>query len=228
MSDNGTPTLYTTDDTGNYVEYTPPDPPAFSETLPDDIRDNEHLQGVEDSSTLARYYVDLKKDYLAPPETADGYEFQKPENFRVTDEEMGEFKKIAFESGMNQKQFESVMNLSVKSQAETLKAYEKQINDAHDAAEAELKTEWGNEYDKKLEAAKSFLNHEKIADEGFKKFLDDTRFADSPVVVKFFEKLSRLISEDAFTKPGAGGGDPGPQKGEDGRPILNFPSMDKE
>ena len=58
-------------------------------------------------------------------------------------------------------------------------------------------------------------------------FLEDTRFGDSPQVVRFIAKLSDLISEDVFKKPGSGSdGDGGPEVGEDGRPMLSFPSME--
>ena len=114
-----TPTLYTTDDTGNYVEYTPPEPPAFHETLPEDLRESEHLKEVDNTETLARYYVDLKKDYLAPPETADGYEVQFPEGFSVDQDALSAFKKVAFENGMNQKQFTELANLEISRQQAT-------------------------------------------------------------------------------------------------------------
>ena len=73
--EEGAQTLYTTDDTGNYVEYTAPDPPAFHDTLPEDLRGSDHLKDVEDSGQLARFYVDMKSTYLKPPESAEGYEF---------------------------------------------------------------------------------------------------------------------------------------------------------
>ena len=104
MGENGeAPTLYTTDDTGTYVEYTPPEAPAFRDTLPEDIKASEHLEGVEDAAGLARYYVDLKSNYLKPPESADGYEFEKPADFHLNDEQLAEYRNAAFENGMNQK-----------------------------------------------------------------------------------------------------------------------------
>ena len=71
------------------------------------------------------------------------------------------------------------------------------------------------------------LSHEKVADADFKQFLEDTRFGDNPQVIKFFAKMSALLSEDAFNKPGTGGGAPSKPRTEDGRPMLKFPSMEK-
>lgn len=225
MAEEGAPTLYTTDDTGNYVEYEPPAPPAFKDTLPEDIRDSEHLSEVEDGSQLARYYVDLKKNYLSPPESPDGYEFKKPEDFIASDEELKVLKTVAFENGINQKQFEKLMELQVSSQRSGLDALRKQIETTQAEAEKQLKEEWGADYDKKLESAKKVLNHSSLADDDFKQFLEDTRFGDNPKVIKMFAKMADLISEDAFNKPGTGDSEPSRPKTEDGRPMFDFPSM---
>ena len=226
MAEEGAQTLYTTDNTGNYVEYEPPAPASFNETLPEDLRDSEHLQGVDDGATLARYYVDLKKDYLAPPQDSSGYDFEKPDGFLMSDEQLTDMRNVAFESGLNQKQFGELMNFNVSAQKKALEAHTKQINAKHDEAEAELKAEWGANYEKNIASAMSLLNHESVADEDFKQFLNDTRFGDNPKVVKFFHKLSGLISEDTFTKPGKGDGGDNLQRDETGRVMLKFPSME--
>jgi hypothetical protein len=226
MGEEGAPTLYTTDDTGNYVEYTPPDPPAFADTLPEDLQGNEHLSGVEDNSQLARYYVDLKTNYLAPPETPEGYEFEKPDGFVVDDDRLAEFKTVAFNNGVNQQQFSELMNLEVKRQAADRESIVKTINDNQAEAERQLKAELGDKYEKSLAAANAFLNHEALADDNFKQFLKDTRFGDNPQVIRFFSKLADLISEDALINPGSGEGREGPEKDEAGRPMLSFPSME--
>jgi len=220
------PTLYTTDDTGNYVEYTPPEAPGFHEKLPEDIRENEHLKEVNNSADLARYYVDLKSNYLQPPESVDGYEFEPPDGFEVDSDLFGKFKNIAFENGVNQKQFAEMMSLEVERDKTAREAMKTNIEAQSAASEAALKTEWGDKYDAKVEAAKSLLNHEKVADESFKQFLEDTRFGDNPQVIKMFEKLANLISEDVFKKPGQGQEEEGRPTGEDGRPVLKFPSME--
>ena len=227
MGEEGAPTLYTTDDTGNYVEYTPPEPPAFHDTLPEDLRESEHLKDVENPENLARYYVDLKKDYLAPPETAEGYEFKKPEDFKADDAEMAKLKSVAFENGLNQKQFEKLMEFNVNSQRDAFETLKKTVEAKRQEGETALRTEWGADYEKNLEAAKSVLNHEKVADADFKQFLEDTRLGDNPQVIKFFAKMSSLISEDTFNKPGTGDEAPSRPRTDDGRPMLTFPSMQK-
>ena len=227
MEETGAPTLYTTDDTGNYVEYTSPTPPAFQDTLPEDLKGSEYLKDVEDPHTLARYYVDLKKDYLRAPDTPDGYEFEAPEGFMASPEELSRFKAVAHESGINQKQFGQLMGLQVTSQKEALTALKTQMEKRQAESETALKTEWGDNYEKKLESARRVLNHEKIADEEFKKFLEDTRFGDHPRVIKLFAKMADLISEDTFNKPGTGEQQPSQPRTEDGRPMLKFPSMQK-
>jgi len=221
-------TLFTLDNTTNeYVEYVPPEPPAFKDTLPEDIRENEHLNEVQDNAQLARYYVDLKANYLKPPDDPNGYEFEAPEGFNIDSETYDKFKNIAFENGVNQKQFSELMNLEVERHNKMAEKMNTDIAAGRAAAEAALKTEWADKYEEKLETAKKFLRHEKVADEGFMQFLEDTRLGDNPQMIKMFARLAGLISEDAFVKPGTGDDGSGMERTEDGRPMLRFPSMEK-
>jgi hypothetical protein len=222
----GGQTLFVQDDTGNYVEYTPPEPPGFQDTLPEDLRGSEHLKDVEDNAQLARYYVDLKSNYLKPPDNPDGYEFDMPDGFELDGETFGGFKKVAFEHGLNQKQFAEIMNFEVNRHNSAMESIKRDIEARRTEAETALKTEWGESYEQKLDAAKRVLNHESLSDPGFKEFLEETRFGDNPQVVKFFARLSDLISEDAFIKTGTGDGEGGPRKDEAGRPMLRFPTME--
>jgi hypothetical protein len=225
--EEGAQTLYTkTGDTGEYAEYVAPEPPAFRDTLPEDLKTSEHLEGVEDTAGLARYYVDLKSNYLKPPDTADEYEFEMPEGFNVDDNAYSEFKKMAFDEGINQKQFSALMGMEATRHKSALESIRTNIDTARTESETALKTEWGDKYQEKLDGANRILKHESFADGAFKQFLNDTRFGDNPHVIKFFSKLSDLISEDAFTKPGTGDSKPGIPVGEDGRPMLKFPSME--
>ena len=224
---NGAPTLFTLDDTTNeYVEYQAPEAPAFKETLPEDIRDSEYLKDVNDPHELAKSFVDLKSNQTPPPESPDGYEFEAPDGFEIDADTFNQFKTIAHESGVNQKQFSKIMELEVSRSNKAVEALNAKIETDRAEAEAALKKEWGDSYDKKLEAAKTFLNHEKVADPAFNQFLEDTRFGDNPQVIKMFAKLADLISEDAFVKPGTGTDMPGVPRTEDGRPMLSFPSME--
>jgi hypothetical protein len=223
------PTLYIkTDDTGEYHEYTPPEPKPFAETLPEDLRESEHLKEIKGADELARYYVDLKSNWIKPPDTADGYEFEKPDGYELDEESFKAIKQTAFENGVNQKQFDALMKFDADRSIKMLESVKSAIESHRTEAEASLKKDWGDNFEKNLEAAKSVLNHEKLADPQFKKFLEDTRFGDNPEVIKFFHKIASAISEDSFIKPGKGGDIPGQKRTEDGRPMLNFPSMEKK
>lgn len=225
MAGDEAPKLFTQADTGDYVEYTPPSPPAFHDTLPEEVRGSEHLKDVKDSSELARYYVDLKSNYLKPPDAPEGYEFKKPDGYDLDNESFSAFRKTAFENGVNQKQFDAIMKMDVERSQKTTASIKQAIETHRAEAEKTLKTEWGADYDKNVEAAKSVINHEKLVDADFKKFLNDTRFGDNPQVIKYFARLAKSISEDSFIKPGGGTFAKAPATGEDGRPMLQFPSM---
>ena len=129
MAETGesSPSLFVQADTGEYVAYEPPEPPAFHDTLPEDLRESEHLKEVENTETLARYYVDLKKDYLAPPAEPDGYELEFPEGFPVDETAVSNFKKLAFENGVNQKQFAELANYEIQRYQQTMDNLKKQM-----------------------------------------------------------------------------------------------------
>ena len=123
------------------------------------------------------------------------YEFEKPEGFDLDADAFSKFKSIAFENGVNQQQFSALMALEVERTAEAKQALARSIEDSRNESERVLKTEWGDKYEQKLESAKSVLNHEGLASDEFKQFLNDTRFGDNPQVIRLFAKLAELISE---------------------------------
>lgn len=216
--------LFTKDNTGEFIEYTPPAPPEFKSTLPEEIRESEHLKDVTDGVQLARYYVDMKANQSLPPESVDGYQFEKPEGFELDESTFMDFKQIAFDNKLSPDQFSSIMKFEAQRNETIRTEIENSIKEHQAETEKTLKAEWGDKYDEKLDSARRFLNHESIADDDFKKFLEETRFGDNLNVIRYFAKLADLISEDGFIKPGTGG-KTGPMIGEDGRPMLSFPSM---
>lgn len=226
MEENGAPALFIQGDTGDYVAYEPPAPKAFHETLPEDIRENEHLKDVSDPAQLANAYVEMKSSIVQPPDSAEQYEFTPPEGFELDEPMLNSFKEVALQNKLSQAQFNEFMNFETDRHQQAVESMNKSMEDTKLAAETELKTEWGAEYDKNVESARQFLNQEQVADDGFKKFLEDTRFGDNPQVIRMFAKLSKLISEDGFIKPGTGDKDV-VRLGEDGRPMLSFPSMEE-
>jgi len=218
--------LFIQNDTGEYVEYTPPDPPAFKDTLPEDVRDSEYFQGIEDHSQLAKNYVELKQNLPKIPESEDAYEFEFPEEFNAHEQHLNDFKKLALETKLTPEQYQAIMKFEVERETALAQNMKADIEKTQQETEKKLKEDWGNNYEKNLETAKKVML--KFADDEFKQFVRDTRFGDNPQVIKFLAQIGESFSEDVLIGPKTRSNVYHRPKDESGRPMLSFPSMDKE
>lgn len=63
---------------------------------------------------------------------------------------------------------------------------------------ADLKTEWGNGFEKNLETAKAAVNT--LTDDSFKAFLDKSGLGNHPEMVKMFTAIGSQLNEDTFDR----------------------------
>jgi len=222
MTEN--PTLYTQDDTGAYVEYTPPTPPAFNETLPEDIRGNELLKDIQDSSQLAQKYLDVSTKVPVVPGDAEGYAYQFPEGFEANDADVAGFRQAAFEAGLTQDQFAKAMAFQVAREQRMAEEIKADVERNHTESLNALKKEWGDNFNPNLELAKRV--YKRFADESSKQFIEQSRFGDNPAIIKLFHKIGTVLSEDIL-ETGTHRTTPEERRDEAGRPMLKFPSMNK-
>lgn len=216
----GETTLFTKDNTsGEYVPYTPP---SFRDSLPEDLRGNEHLAGVEDAGTLAKSYLELKSSQPAIPEKPDAYQMpQLPEGIPLDDAAVGNFKKLAHDLKIPQAAFEKIVQFDVERMNQAQAAFEQH----QAAAKAELEKSWGKDYAPNMElcskAIRSFTTEEQFNKLKLSGFMDD------PIVAQVFLGIGKAISEDKFIKNKETTPSEMP-RGMDGKPILDYPSMRKK
>jgi hypothetical protein len=220
MAEGEGPALFTQNDTGEYVEYTPP---SFHETLPEGLRDSEHLKNISDNAQLAENYANLIKDQPVVPGDSSGYSFDFPDDFNLDADTFSSIKEKALELGITQKTFQGLMEFEVERERVAEETYRNTVARNREAAENQLKTEWGDNYDSKRDSAVKFLD--RFQDENFRTFLEETKFGDNPTVIRFFANLAEKISEDAFINPGSRPPTGEQRRGEGGEPMLDFPSM---
>jgi len=133
--------LYTKDDTsGEYTQYTAP---AFHDRLPEDLRENEHLKGVEGSAGLAQSYVDLKS---AQPVVPEEYGFEAPDGIKIDDTGLEGFRPLAKELGLSQEAFDKIVAFDLERAKRFDEDWQKSIKVAQEATVTELKKEWGDAY----------------------------------------------------------------------------------
>ena len=215
-------TLYQQTDTGDYEVYTPP---AFSESIPEEIRGK--FEGIEDAGQLAQKYVEMEGQLPAKAESVDDYEITVPEGQELNEELADGLKQYAFENGISPDQLKGLVEWYGGEQVSAGEAFNEMIENERAEAETALKAEWGDDYDTNLDAAKKVVDT--FGDENFKTFLNETGLGSEPALVKLFHTISSKISEDSFVAGSDGSGnDQEGQRDDSGRLKLTFPSMEKK
>ena len=177
--------------------------------LSDDLKGNEAFKDFKSANDLAKAHLDMIEK-SKPPEA---YALQIPEGMKVNDNFVSAAKGWAKDSGLTQAQFEKFAGHYMANQG----AVEKAIADAQARDVATLKTEWGGEYDAKMEvalkAARTFVGEDFAA-----------AMQKDPVLkmVKAFYNVGTKITDDTFNPPGESG-----QASADSKLKKLYPSMYK-
>lgn len=192
-------------------------PENWKEALPEDLKADPSLSSIMDIQSLAKSYVhgqkmigrdkivipdkfateeDWSKVYqkLGVPESVDKYEFKVPEG--MDDDFIKGFKELAVKNGILPKQADKLFEfynshvdkVISTNEAESKRIFEESVNG--------LKKEWGQGYERKLQAASGLFNQ--IADEESKKVFNESGLGNNPVVIKMFAKLAEQMGEDKF------------------------------
>lgn len=222
-----TGTLFTQNDTGEYVAYTPP---TFQDQLPEGVREHESLKEIADIGQLAEKHIELYSAQPQRPENPDAYQFDIPDGFPIVEEDLSAFKKGAYEFGLTQEQFKGVLGHYIERESRLAEQYRNDIKAHREESMNQLKMEFGDAAEEKIQKASQFLVSlgEKLGEqnmENFRKWLDDTKFGDDPMVIRLLSKAAEFISEDVFTKGGHRTDEDTRPKSMDGGHRLRFKSM---
>lgn len=191
-------------------------PENWKDSLPDDLKADPSLSSIMDIQSLAKSYVhgqkmigkdkiiipdkfatdeDWSKVYqkLGVPESADKYELKAD---GMDEDFVKGFKELAVKNGILPRQADKLFEfynshvdkVISDNETENKKVFEESVNG--------LKKEWGNGYERKLQAASGLFNS--IADEDSKKIFNESGLGNNPVVIKMFAKLAEQMGEDKF------------------------------
>lgn len=246
---DGTPESGTLMGTGNE---NPPvnNPPAWMAQLSDDLKANEGLTSFATISDLGKSYLDLKGksegsisvpgenatdeekssfyNALGRPESPDAYTFDRPklpEGVTYDEEQEKSFRAYAHEQGLSQGQAKAMYDLYHQNVNKAYEEYASQVVKAKEEAETALKKEWGVQFNGNVERARRTL--QTFADEATIQFFEVSRLGDNPVIVKLFSKIGEALSEDKLVD-GSPAMDKERERTQAGRPMLDFPSMEKK
>lgn len=194
-------------------------PENWKDSLPDDIKGDPSITSIMDIPSLAKSYVhgqkmigrdkliipdkfatddDWAKVYhkLGVPESVDKYDFKAPEGMDA--DFLSGFKDLAVKSGIHPRQAEKLFGFYNDHVSKVMSTNEVESKRNFEDSVKGLQKEWGQGYDRKLQAASGLFNS--IADETSKKFVADSGIGNNPEFIKIFAKLAEQMGEDKYVQ----------------------------
>ena len=188
-------------------------------SLSDEVRADKSLENIKDIESLAKSFVHAQKmvgadkipvpnkfatdkdwdavyEKLGRPKTAEEYKFNLPEDQKVDDAALKNFSTQAHKLGLLPGQAEGMVKFYNEMRSTELAAAESTATGQREKAITELKTEWGQAYDQKLQQANNVVAN--VFPKGFMdtNLEDGTKLGDHPAVIKAFASLAGKMGED--------------------------------
>lgn len=148
---------------------------------------------------------------LGVPETVDGYDYRRPElPEHLQPDAAGaarerDFLEHALDLGITRDQARGILDWHYRTSVELTDGLARRLGDGRAQSEAELRREWGADYEANLAAA-----HRAAVEFGGPDMLDflggvavdGVRLADHPRLVRAFAEAGRCLGEDSVALPG--------------------------
>ena len=204
---------------GDPTTNTPEVSTDWKASLSDEVRADKSLENIKDIESLAKSYVHAQKlvgadkipvpnkyatekdwdavyEKLGRPQSADGYKYQLPENQKVDEAALKTFSAQAHKLGLLPTQAQGVVNFYNEMIGKQTADAESTATTQREKAQAELKTEWGQAYDQKLQKANAVVAS--VFPKGIMSMNleDGTKIGDHPAVIKAFAALADKMGED--------------------------------
>lgn len=129
---------------------------------------------------------------LGRPETPEGYNIELPEDVvAIEGDEIQAFYKQAHELGLTKKQVEAMVN----SRAEDIRGQMAQAEKAREAAEMQLKTQWGPDYENRLAGAKLALKHYSKEHGDAVNQLLQSGASNNPALITILSEMGQMLQE---------------------------------
>tara|TARA_R100001594_G_scaffold33685_2_gene62433 strand:- start:13579 stop:14445 length:867 start_codon:yes stop_codon:yes gene_type:complete len=187
--------------------------------LSDELRDHPSLKKYSSVENLAKGYINassmLGKDKLVKPnnedewnefytemgrpEGATGYKFtyeaEVPEELQAyTEGRVDAFKETAYKLGLTSEQADGLHRWYMEGNVENANSITRQVEDIQKEAENDLRQEWGNAFDQKVNHAQAALNE--FGTPELVEYLESSRLGDNPHLVRTFAKIAESMMED--------------------------------
>lgn len=191
-------------------------------SLPDEIKNDPSLKLFQndkgiDMAALTKSYVNAQKmigadKVVVPgknstpeewksffmkaglPESVDKYELALPQDAKVDPNMLKGFKDLAHKAGILPSQAEQLVAWFQGEQTNGMKAYQDSQVAQVEKGLTDLKAEWGQGYDKKVQQA--HLAVREFGDEKLGEYLDKTGIGNDPQLIRLFAKIGESLGED--------------------------------
>ena len=196
----------------------------FKSLIPNEYKEDKALANFEDMNQFVKSYLhaqkmvgldkipvpnkyatdeDWKEVYkrLGAPEKPDQYKYKFDKGQEVDENTLKSFNEVAQRNGLLPKQAENLVKFYNELNQQALSKEASQIDATRLESEAVLKTEFGVEYNKRLDQAKRLA----VATLG-SEFLNNTilkngsKLGDNVALIKAFSSLADKLSEDEIVK----------------------------
>jgi hypothetical protein len=202
---------------------------SWKDGLSDDWKLNPSLTTINSIEDMAKSYVNAqgligKKGVIIPgegaseedwnkfhtdmgrPQEADAYEAPQitdaPEGFEVSQDEIQNMKKLAFEMGLSPKNASKMIQNYIDGEKNVFSTQQQQNNEKVESAKKALHDQFGDKYEHNLKVAKGVL--QKFADHDvYEGITGDAMLGDNPYLIRLLAKLGNSLLDDQSIMEGS-------------------------
>ena len=196
----------------------------FKSLIPDEYKEDKALANFQDMNQFVKSYLHAQKmvgldkipvpnkyatdeDWqevykrLGAPEKPDQYKYKFAKDQKVDEASLKAFNEVAQKNGLLPKQAENIVKFYNELSQQAVSQEASKIDAARLESETVLKTEYGSEYNKRLDQAKR-LASQTLGEDFLNKTVlkDGSRLGDNLEVIKAFSNLADKLSEDEIVK----------------------------
>ena len=196
----------------------------FKSLIPDEYKEDKSLANFQDMNQFVKSYLHAQKmvgldkipvpnkyatdeDWqevykrLGAPEKPDQYKYKFAKDQKVDEASLKAFNEVAQKNGLMPKQAENIVKFYNELSQQAVSQEASKVDAARLESETVLKTEYGSEYNKRLDQAKR-LASQTLGEDFLNKTVlkDGSRLGDNVSLIKAFSALADKLSEDEIVK----------------------------
>jgi len=193
---------------------------SWKEAISEEFREDPNIAKFTELDALAKSYINATRmigqdkvaipnenstddqwqevyEKLGRPESPDKYKLEANSDVVPLDEgAIKQFAENAHQLGLNNKQAQGILEFYKNSMEGSAQQARIDTETAQANAEAELRKEWGSNYENNIKKAGSVAKANMNAEILDLQLQDGTRLGDHPEVIKGFANIANLLSED--------------------------------